>query len=263
MTAWTGVACTLLGGLIWLLVTKRALRYRCLTNKLAKIEPLGRDFQPPTSPIAGFEKRIISISHFLPADQFEEICREVTNLTGIERSFVPTHKKGGTIAYETIINHGPIIAALYHAPALRSFVSRIVGVRIAPTPLHDQSSLSILVYDRPGDHIGWHFDHNFYRGRHFTVLLTTVNSGQSIDGLSHARLIARIDDTDTEIATPPNTLVLFEGARVRHKVTPTIEGERRVLISMTYCADPRESLSSAVARRIKDTAFFGLRALWT
>jgi hypothetical protein len=46
-------------------------------------------------------------------------------------------------------------------------------------------------------------------------------------------------------------------------VTPIGEGEKRVIWSMTYCADPRNSAIQAAARRVKDTAFFGLRALWT
>ena len=40
------------------------------------------------------------------------------------------------------------------------------------------------------------------------------------------------------------------------------EYERRVILSMTYCADPRISRFKEFVRRCKDTAFFGLRALW-
>ena len=65
------------------------------------------------------------------------------------------------------------------------------------------------------------------------------------------------------MATPPNLLVVFEGAHVLHKATPIADGERRVVLSMTFCTDPRSSALQGVARRIKDTAFFGLRALWT
>jgi hypothetical protein len=39
--------------------------------------------------------------------------------------------------------------------------------------------------------------------------------------------------------------------------------ERRIALSMTYCTDPSASFSQGVARRLKDTAFFALRALWT
>ena len=61
----------------------------------------------------------------------------------------------------------------------------------------------------------------------------------------------------------PNTLVVFEGALVHHQVTPILEGERRIILSMTYCTDPRAHWWQAASRRIKDTAFFGIRALWT
>ena len=68
---------------------------------------------------------------------------------------------------------------------------------------------------------------------------------------------------DVEVATPPNRLIIFEGAEVRHKVTPIAEGECRAVWSMTYCTDTRNSAFQGAARRLKDTAFFGLRSLWT
>jgi len=45
-------------------------------------------------------------------------------------------------------------------------------------------------------------------------------------------------------------------------VTPTAAGDLRLVLSMTYCADPRISRSFELARRIKDTAYYGIRALW-
>jgi hypothetical protein len=210
-----------------------------------------------------FARRIAAIPEFLPQEQFQDLAREAQALAAVERSYVPTHKQGGTVAYEAVIEHAPAITRFYHSRPLAALIGRIVGVEVAPTPLHDQSSLSILIYDRPGDHIGWHYDYNFYRGRHFTLLLPVANEGRAEGGLSHARLSARLDGVETEIAAAPNTLVVFEGAKVLHKVSPIVAGERRVVISMTLCADASESWLQAIARRVKDTAFFGLRALWT
>jgi hypothetical protein len=121
----------------------------------------------------------------------------------------------------------------------------------------------VLFYEKPGDHIGWHYDHNFYRGRHFTVLVPIVNRSADGGGLSAARLKVRVGEGEREISTPPNRLIVFEGAKVLHKVTPIAGGERRIVWSMTYCTDPRNSALQGIARRVKDTAFFGLRALWT
>jgi hypothetical protein len=222
---------------------------------------------PAQRPVPTFADRLAVVSDFLPAHSFAALTAEARQLVAPERSFVPTHKQGGTVAYETLIASAPTIVACYHAAGLQDFISRLVGARVRPTPITDQSSLSVLVYNKPGDHIGWHYDHNFYRGRHFTVLLAIDNVGRAEGGLSHAALRARLgagaNSREIAISTAPNTLVVFEGARVRHLVTPILAGERRLMLSMTYCTDARSYWWQGLSRRVKDTAFFGIRALWT
>jgi hypothetical protein len=210
-----------------------------------------------------FADRFAVLPDLLPARTFAALKAEAERLVAPERSFVPAHKKGGTVAYESLIASAPAIVSFYQSPDFQDFISHLVGVRVKPTPINDQSSLSVLFYDKPGDHIGWHYDHNFYRGRHFTILITIINAGQAADGLSHAELKARIGEREIAVRTRPNTVVAFEGARVRHKVTPVQAGEQRLILSMTYCTDPRAWWWQGVSRRLKDTAYFGVRALWT
>jgi hypothetical protein len=213
--------------------------------------------------LPGFADRLAVVADLLPAATFAAVRAETERLVAPERSFVPTHKKGGTVAYETLIAAAPTIVALYHTADFQDLISRIVGATVRPTPIHDQSSLSVLVYDKPGDHIGWHYDHNFYRGRHFTVLIAVANEGTADGGLSHAELQARVAGREVAARTPPNVGVVFEGALVHHKVVPIHAGERRLVLSMTYCTDPRAWPWQGISRRLKDTAFFGIRALWT
>lgn len=266
MTTWPFVAAGLaLAGLVGVGLLRRSRHYARLSAALSRTLDAGQARMPelPAHPVPDFSKRIAAVPHFLPDVQLESLRAEVEGLVAIERSYLPTHKKGGTVAYENLIERAPNVLRLYHSAALRQFISRTVGTDVRPTPLFDQNSISILVYDRPGDHIDWHFDYNFYRGRHFTVLLAIVNVGQGSDGLSHARLSAKLDGVETGVATPPGTLVVFEGTKVLHKASPIKAGERRILMSMTFCSDSRSSWLQAIARRIKDTAFFGVRALWT
>jgi hypothetical protein len=136
-------------------------------------------------------------------------------------------------------------------------------VRVQPTPLTDLSSCSLLIYDRPNDHIGWHHDINFYNGRHFTALLSLVNTDESGSSLSSARLLVVREGQEVVVPTPANTLVLFEGAQVYHAVTRLREQERRIVLSMTFCTDPSAGALQDLMRRSKDIAYFGLRALWT
>jgi hypothetical protein len=260
-----GAIAAVAGGVIGAMPILRARHYKRLATCLDRVKQTSPNPATDLSqhPLPSFANRIVAIPDFLDSGELANLQREVEALRSAERSYVPSHKKGATIAYETLIEHAPAVTALYHSDGMAACISRITGVAVRPTLLHDQNSLSILIYERPGDHIGWHYDHNFYRGRHFTVLLPVVNSGNAADGLSHARLRAMIGHAEAELQTPPNTLIVFEGARVLHKATPLANGERRVLISMTYCADAHSNFAQAVARRFKDTAFFGVRALWT
>ena len=262
LLAVTGLALST-AGYVYLRSTRTALyrRIAARTEEPAGVLPELADFAPAQLP--SFDRRLATLDDVLPADTFRRLTGEIEALVDTERSYLPTHKKGGTVAYDTLCAKAPDVVALYRSPRLQALVSDIVGVRVQPTPLHDQSSLSVLFYEKPGDHIGWHYDHNFYRGRHFTVLIPIVNRGAATGTLSAARLLAKQGDSEIELATPPNRMIVFEGARVLHKVTPIGEGERRVVLSMTFCTDPRNSLWQGIARRIKDTAFFGIRALWT
>jgi len=241
--------------------------YRALEERRQTLVPFdGSGLSTPQSSDAGtkdFSDRLSKLDRALPDDHFEAIRHEIERLVNSERSYLPTHKKGGTVAYETLIEHAPKTVGLYHAPAFQTMLSDILGEPLEPTPLHDQSSCSVLFYDRPGDHIGWHFDHNFYRGRHVTVLIPIVNRGHAAGGLSSAELQAKLGGGVETIPTPPNCLVMFEGQKVVHRVTPIRHGERRIMLSMTYCTDPRNTWMQGLKRRIKDTAFFGPRALWT
>jgi hypothetical protein len=206
---------------------------------------------------------VAEIADPLPKESFEAISRAaLAQSNTIERSYFVAHKKGGTVAYDNLREHAPEVVAFYQSDWLRSLISDLVGEQVYVTPANDQNSCSLLLYSDEGDHIGWHYDHNFYRGRHFTVLLSIDNRGSGPTGLSSAVLEIRTKDGSRRIPTPANTLVVFEGARILHRVTRLGTGERRVLLSMTFSTRPESPFFLDLLRRMKDTAYFGIRALW-
>ncbi len=99
-------------------------------------------------PAPAFGSLFASVEDFLPRPSSRKFGRRSKRWCSTSAASFPTHKKGGTVAYETIIARATKVASLYHSPAMRAYVSRIVGARAEPTPLHDQSSLSVLFYDR-------------------------------------------------------------------------------------------------------------------
>jgi hypothetical protein len=209
-----------------------------------------------------FSERIVAVDHFLDPADFAFLRDTALNLANAKRVHIPLHKRGATISYHNLLHSAAAIPALYHSMDLRNWCSNVVGEKLYLTAHDDLSSCSILIYDKARDHIRSHYDLNFYRGRHFTALLSLVNTNSTGDGLSSAKLFIVKDNAKTIVPTPPNSLVLFEGARVRHGVTPLRRGECRIIMSMTYCANPSASRVQGVQRRFKDIAYFGLRALW-
>jgi hypothetical protein len=272
MLEWTGAAAaaaTLTGaGVLARHRVRRRRIYRELAEARARIvaaapsllrEPL--DLLDSTQTFA--RERVAALPPALAPGALEHLTEEALALQPLlERSFVPGHKQGGTLAYEQVQRHAPRFLALFHSPALGQAIGRVVGTPVQVTADHDQSACSVLYYTEAGDRIGWHYDHNFYRGRHFTVLLTLVNESPA-GGLSSSALVYRsLDGAEQGLPTPPGTLLVFEGARIRHKVTALGPGERRVVLSMTYSTDPRIARGRELLRRVKDTGFYGVRALW-
>lgn len=271
MWGWIGLAVSGLAGGVAAVGLVRHRRYRVARlSQLASLRPdairdatiqiAAADRSAPADEFA--REHITRIENFVTPACLETLRQEaLAHVSEMKRTFIPMHKKGATLSYEKIHTLAPHCLAFYHSPEVQKWVASITGETVQPTPDQDQSSLSVLCYHEPGDHINWHYDHNFYRGRHFTVLLSLLNEGPN--GLSSGTLQRQLPGGQAQsYDTSPNTLMIFEGTRVRHRATPVGEGERRVILSMTYCADPRISRVKEFIRRCKDTAFFGLRALW-
>lgn len=250
------------------------------------IQLASTDSEEPVRQFAA--EHITRIENFVTPECLQVLRDEaLAHIPDMTRTFIPMHKKGAALSYEKIHTLAPHCLAFYHNADVQQWVAEITGETIFPTPDQDQSSLSVLCYHEPGDHINWHYDHNFYQGRHFTVLLSLVN--EMVEGrglkdesqtedqsgfsdpqpstlnpqLSQGTYQRRLPGGKTQdFETSPNTLIVFEGAKVRHRASAVGERERRVILSMTYCTDPRISRFKEFVRRVKDTAFFGIRALW-
>ena len=85
----------------------------------------------------------------------------------------PGGKCGRTVSYARLQALSPDTICRFY----RDFAAQVggaLGLELVPTQAGDKSSCSLLIYDKPGDFIDWHHDVNFYRGRHFTVLLPLV-----------------------------------------------------------------------------------------
>src|SRR5215207_10738820 len=95
------------------------------------------EFETPS-----FAGKLATLDQVLTADLFACVTGEVNALIETERSYLPTHKKGGTVAYSVLREKAPNLVNHYRSAGMRRLVSGIVGAEVQPTPLHDESSCS-------------------------------------------------------------------------------------------------------------------------
>jgi hypothetical protein len=204
------------------------------------------------------------ITDFLPAEVTARLVAGVTAVEGaVNRNYLPGHKQGGSVSRHTLDDLAPYIAQLYRSPALLQCLARLAGEPLQLSPPDDPHAYALYFYTRAGDHIGWHYDTSYYRGRRYTLLLGVIDD-------SSCRLEYELHTREPHVPTvsgsmryPPGALVFFDGDKLKHRITPAREAERRVSLTFEYVTDPRMHGWWRLISNMKDAvAYFGLRQVF-
>jgi hypothetical protein len=220
------------------------------------VERVRRDYQA--------QNEFVCLERWLPAPLVERMLAEVERVRpAINRNFIPRHKKGGSVSFYTLLDQAPTIVALYRAPAFVEFVAGLAGRPLEPCPPDDPHSCALYFYTEPGDHIGFHFDTSYYRGARYTVLLGLVERSSSRLVCQLFKNVPGRRPVELRLATEPGTLVVFNGDKLWHAVTPLGEGEERVSLTLEYVTDPAMSPVKRLVSNLKDAfAYFGVRQVF-
>ena len=209
------------------------------------------------------QNEFVHLPGCVPPSLVERLVADVDRVRpAIHRSYIPRHKKGGSVSYYTLVEQAPAVLDLYRAPALVEFLSAVTGRRLLPCPPSDPHACALYFYTEPGDHIGFHYDRSYYRGERFTVLVGLVERSSSRLVGQLYRGVAGREPVEVEIKTDPGTLVLFNGNTLWHAVTPLGADEERVSLTLEYVTDPSMPALWRFVSNMKDAiAYFGLRTV--
>ena len=210
------------------------------------------------------QNEFLALEHCLPPAVVARCVAEVDGVRpAVHRNYSPKHKKGGSVSFYTLAAQAPTILTLYRNPAFIEFVQRVTGQRVQPCPESDPHACALYFYTEPGDHIGFHYDTSYYQGTRYTILVGLIERSSS-------RLVCQIykDDLarpteEVRLATEPGTLVLFNGDKLWHAITPLGEGEERVSLTLEYVTNPHMTPLKRFVSNMKDSiAYFGFRAVF-
>ena len=210
------------------------------------------------------QDEFLFLPQFLPPAVVERLLEDVARLEpGLNRNYIPRHKKGGSVSHFAIAEAGPSLLAFYHSEAFRAFLSRLVRADLKLCPEEDPHACALYFYTEAGDHMGHHYDTSYYKGARYTVLVGLVQDSAS-------RLLCRLHTRqpgrtarDLAVATTPGAMVVFNGDKVYHGVSPAAAGDRRVVLTLEYVTSQEIGRLQRAFSNLKDAfAYFGIKSLF-
>jgi hypothetical protein len=211
-----------------------------------------------------FDKYKLFNRDVLP-EHLSEMCEELSHNNNITKKvsydigieYIHTlnlsipNKSAKTIPTQQLIKHA-LDLIKYYQNQLKDTIAQHTGINdLEPTSLELPTSCALLVYDEEGDWINWHYDHNYYDGRFFTVLIPITKD---------------LTSTKFQIKTPEKVLsfdltdngIVFEGEYVYHRASKLGPQQRRVVLSCQYVTSNDISWLNQIRLRVKDIGFIGL-----
>ncbi|WP_408646969.1 HalD/BesD family halogenase [Trinickia dabaoshanensis] len=206
----------------------------------------------------------VYVDRFVPGELTARLAESARALLpAVNRNYLPGHKQGGSVSRHTIDRLAPHIAELYRSRVLVEWLEAITGDKLLPSPQDDPHAYALYYYTREGDHIGWHYDTSYYEGRRYTLLIGVIDdSSCRLDYELHTRTPGASPVADS-IQYPPGAIVLFDGDKLRHRITPSKAGEMRVSLTFEYVTDARMRPWRRFVSNMKDAiAYFGFRQVF-
>ncbi|MEQ8659258.1 MAG: 2OG-Fe(II) oxygenase [Gammaproteobacteria bacterium] len=225
--------------------------------------PAARDLAAWRSEFAA-QDEFIAIPEFLPPATLATLLDSLPALAPrVHRNFLPGHKKGGSISRHDLDHHAPAFPRLYRDPALLDFLRALTGQDLKYCPDDDPHTYALYYYTEAGDHIGWHFDTSYYKGRRYTILLGLVDESSCRLEYELYHADAARDNVPGSVRLAPGMLVVFNGDRLWHRVTPAAAGERRVALTLEYVTSLEMHPLRRFVSNMKDAiAYFGFRQVF-
>lgn len=164
------------------------------------------------------------------------------------------NKKGVTISTNNIVKYSPNIINFYKND-LCKLVSKNLKLNLFPTDLNLPTSCVLLIYENEGDWINWHYDHNYYNGRFFTLLIPITNN------ITCTEFQFKNDNNEIKsINLTNNNSICFEGNYLYHRASKLCKNEKRVVLSCQYVTNNKISFLNKIRLKIKDFAYIGKQA---
>ncbi|HLF19571.1 MAG TPA: 2OG-Fe(II) oxygenase [Bacteroidota bacterium] len=201
------------------------------------------------------------ISDFLPDLLVSALQQELPNLRQYtHRVRIPGVRKGGSVGATNVRTQTSLIRTIYASSAVMGLFSRIIDRDLSVCPPDDEHAMALYSYTEEGDFIHYHYDTSFYKGNRYTVLITLQNNSSCKLMYDLYRKSPGRTVQHQEVNTSTGSMVVFNGNKLWHAVSPAKDGEERHVLSLEYLDDQRIGLFGKLVSEVKDRiGYFGIR----
>jgi hypothetical protein len=159
-------------------------------------------------------------------------------------------KRQRCISLKYLQEHVPDIVEWYKT--LPDLISQYIGEKVYITPLSQPNSLCLVIYDKAGDYIDWHFDTNHYNGRFFTLLLPVT-----FEDTCGNYQYKNSDEETVTLKLKKDEALLFEGDKVFHRGKELCDNQFRVILSCAFTTSQEIPIEEWLFQTIKNIGIFG------
>ena len=207
------------------------------------------------------QDEFLTIKSFIPQAIVDQICAEFSDLRPkINRNYIPKHKKGGSLSRFTLEEYSPTIREIYKTPEFFDFLDSLVGGDLQDCPPEDPHAYALYCYTEQGDHIGYHYDTSYYKGRRYTVLIGVIDNSSCKLEYDLFTKNPNKETTKHSISLDPGAFVFFNGDNLYHRITPLGKGEERIALTLEYVTDQSMGWFPRFVSNMKDSiAYFGFK----
>jgi hypothetical protein len=181
-------------------------------------------------------------------EKFREKLLEISETKGVRIEIPKKHQKN--ISYNTLKENIPEIEDWYNS--LPNIISPYISDKLQVAPEDIKTRMCLVVYEKEGDYIDWHFDTNHYEGRFFTLLVPIT-----LEPTCGNYQYKNDEEIDTDVEVNKGQAILFEGDKVYHRGKMLCKDQYRVILSMTFVTSQKMNTWNYTMHKIKEFGIYG------
>jgi hypothetical protein len=189
--------------------------------------------------------QVINLS--LP-EEYRSKLLKLSETHGIRIEIPKKHQKN--ISYDTLKKEVPDIDSWY--TSLLPILSPYIDDTLKVVPQDIKTRICLVVYEKEGDYIDWHFDTNHYDGRFFTLLIPV-----STESTCGNYVYKDSNEKEQILEVEKSQAIFFEGDKVYHRGKELCANQRRVILSMTFVTNDSMNLWNYCLHKVKELGVFG------